>query len=104
MDRVTMEYSLDQNVIYEHLGGEFTGKIVGQSGDYFIILLDQPLPDRTKAVLVPSAICRPLTCHWCRDTQRVAVTPFTLEQYNTNTIPMKECPYCTEAKSEVKSS
>jgi len=37
-------------------------------------------------------------CNWCLDTKRVAVTPFTTEQYTNGTIPMKECPYCSGRK------
>ena len=89
MNRETMEYSIGQHVVYEY-GGKFTGKIAGQSGEDFIVLLDNP-PRTRKAVLVPSGIIRPLICHWCMDTKKIYVPSFTgLE----SVIPQVDCPYC----------
>jgi hypothetical protein len=106
MESETMEYALDQRVIYEHLGGDATGKIVGESGDQFIIELDRPLNDGTRATLVPSEAVRPLTCYWCRDTQKVYATPVTLGQYQSGDIPMVDCPCvkgrCTCCKEIVR--
>lgn len=96
MDRETMEYSLNQAVAYEHLGSRFTGKIVGQSGENFIVLLDFPLQDGTKAVLVPSGLAVPVSCYWCADTKLVAQTPLTGAQLESGDIPKKLCPYCTK--------
>ena len=101
MDRETMEYSLNQNVQYEFGGSTFTGKIVGGNEDKFIVLLDRPLSDGSTAALVPSGMCVPLSCHWCRDTQRVVDTPFTLGQHEADAIPTKPCPYCTERQPAV---
>lgn len=89
-----MSYSVNQNVIFD---GSCTGKALGtdfNSLDRTIVLLDRPLTDGTKAVSVPTGELKSVACHWCRDTTKVAVTPFTTEQYETNTIPTKECPYC----------
>jgi len=93
-----MEYAIDQPVIFdEHLGyGELTGKITGHSGEDFIITLDQRLHDGTRTVLVPAAIVRPLACHWCRDTQKVAASPVTGEQIASGGIPQVDCQYCTK--------
>lgn len=89
-----MEYASNQTVIYEWLGKSFTGKIVGQNNPVnFIVLLDSPLHNGTRAVCVPSDIIRPLVCHWCQDTKKVNVQSFTgLE----SDIPQKDCPYCCQ--------
>lgn len=94
-----MEYCANQNVVYEQDGKNFTGQIVGHSGGDFIVLLDkhQQLADGSRAVLVPSGIVRPLTCHWCQDTKKVYSTPITGAQLESGDIPQKECPYCTDA-------
>jgi hypothetical protein len=110
MDRETMDYSLNQNVIFdseEMLRGKLsdaeynaiagtrqTGEITGHFSNYFIVWLDQKLANGEQSVLVPADACQPLTCHWCRDSKKVPVTPFTMPQYETNTIPTKDCPYC----------
>jgi hypothetical protein len=94
---MNMEYTINQPVIYEHLGGKlkFTGKIAGQSGEKtFIVRLDSPLRDGTKAMLIPSGLVRPLACHWCQDTKKVNVPSFTGAQAESGTIPQKDCPYC----------
>jgi hypothetical protein len=114
MDRDTMEYSLKQNVLFdaeEMFRGRLTdeeyaeiaetqrtGKIVGHFSNYFIVSLDQALKNGETAVLVPADACRPLTCHWCRDTKKVNDTPFTMGQYEADAIPMRECPYCAPKK------
>jgi hypothetical protein len=99
MDRETMEYALDQNVVFEHGVGSLTGKITGHFGDNFIITLDQKLDDGRETVLVPALAVRPLTCHWCRDSQKVYATPYTLAQAESGNIPTKDCPYCTKTKT-----
>jgi hypothetical protein len=97
---IVFDYPIDQAVVF----GKTTGKIVGKTflgiatTATCIVLLDQPLPDGTKAVLVPADDLRLLTCHWCLDTKQVADTPFTTERYNADAILMKECPYCSERK------
>jgi hypothetical protein len=39
-------------------------------------------------------LVKPPACYWCLDAKRVAVTPFTTEQHDNGTVPVKECPYC----------
>ena len=108
-----MEYSLNQNVIFlaEDMlrgrlseaeyngitGTQRTGKVVGHFSEYFIIKLDATLPDGETAVLVPADACKPLVCHWCRDSKRVADTPFTMGQHEADALPTKDCPHCTQA-------
>jgi len=85
-------------IVDEDRGLQTTGKILGAAttdNALYIVLLDRPFPE-VKAVLVNADNLRLLTCHWCRDTQLVTVTPFTGEQRDSNTIPTKPCPYCTE--------
>lgn len=110
MNRETMEYSLNQNIIFygedmlrgklseaeyaKVSGKKFTGTITGHFSDNFLVKLDFKLSDGCTAVLVPADACRPLTCHWCQDSKLVNDTPFTMGQYESGTIPMKECPYC----------
>jgi hypothetical protein len=92
-----METIINQSVIYDQRIYEHrqaTGKVVGRYDENFIILLDSPLRDGTKAVVVPSDAVKPLACHWCRDSKKVAATPVTLGQYKSGDIPQKECPYC----------
>jgi hypothetical protein len=96
MDRETMEYSLNQTVAFEYIAKTRTGKIIGHSGDNFIVLLDQKLAKGESAVLVPADRCRPLVCHWCLDKRKVPAGSFTKGQADTNTIPMVDCPYCDE--------
>jgi hypothetical protein len=94
---MNMETIIDQPVIYDQRIYEHckaTGKIIGRYDLNLIILLDRPLRDGTKAVLVPSDIVHPLACHWCRDTKKVSVTPITGAQFESNDIPQKDCPYC----------
>lgn len=111
-----MEYSLNQNVIflaedmlrgrlseaeYNGIAGtQRTGKVVGHFSEYFIIKLDATLPDGETAVLVPADACKPLTCHWCRDTKKTTNTPFTMGQHEAGCVPTKECPYCADNASE----
>ncbi len=95
---IVFEYSIDQAVVFD---GKTTGKVLGKvssGSNIYIIRLDQPQPDGTKAIVVHADDLRLLTCHWCLDTKQMADTPFTTEQYDTNTIPVKECPYCSERK------
>jgi hypothetical protein len=110
MDRETMDYSLNQNVIFdseEMLRGKLsdaeydaiagtrqTGEITGHFSNYFIVWLDQKLANGEQSVLVPADACKPLTCHWCRDSKLTNDTPFTIGQYEANAMPMKACPYC----------
>ena len=105
-----MDYSLNQNVIFDSeemfrgrlsdaefaaiAGTRRTGKITGHFSDYFIVSLDLKLPSGEESVLVPAGACKPLACHWCRDAKRVGVTPFTMPQYESKTIPTMPCPYC----------
>jgi hypothetical protein len=112
MEGETMAYALDQIVIFsaedmlrsrpsdaeyaELFATQRTGKITGESGENFIVTLDQQLRDGTKTVLVPSGSVRPLTCYWCRDTQKVYATPVTKGQMESGDIPEKDCPYCNK--------
>lgn len=97
-----MEYAIDQPIVFSKWvcdsrgdrEATLTGRIGGHAGDSFIVLLDHKLEDGTRALVVHSESVRPLSCHWCLDTQKVAVTPFTIEQYETGTIPQAACPYC----------
>jgi hypothetical protein len=99
---ISFMYPIDQDVLI--LDTKKTGRVLGvatNDNDYFqhllvgyyIVRLDQPTPD-AKAILVHENNLRLLTCHWCQDSQQVPVTPFTMEQYETNTIPTKPCPEC----------
>ena len=103
-----MEYAIDQPVIYEYplSGCRGTGKIVGHSGEHFIISLDKPLRDGTRAMLVHSEVVRPLSCHWCLDTQKVYATPVTGAQIASGDIPKVDCPCvrsaCTCCKDKVR--
>ena len=85
-------YPVDQAVL---ISGTASGKILGPASakNCYIVLLDQPLPG-AKAIIVHEDDLRILTCHWCRDTQKVDCTPFTIEQYETNTIPQRPCAEC----------
>ena len=105
-----MEYSLNQNVIFDSeemfrgklsdeefaaiAGTRRTGKITGHFSDYFIVSLDLKLASGEGSVLVPADACKPLSCHWCRDSKRTGDTPFTMGQYEADAIPTKPCPYC----------
>jgi hypothetical protein len=96
MEMETMEYALDQKVIFDAedilrnrvsdveyaklFATQRTGKITGEFGENFIITLDQRLPDGTKSVVVPSGSVRPIACYWCRDTQKVYATPVTADR------------------------
>lgn len=106
----TMEYAIDQSVIFDSeemlrgklsneeyaaiFGTRSTGKITGHFSTNFIIALDIPLRDGTKAVLVPSAVCRPLNCHWCQDRKKLHAYSFTGGQSASDTIPVIDCAYC----------
>jgi hypothetical protein len=100
---IVFTYPIDQTVLL--LDSKKTGRVLGMTDHdvvddaHYIVLLDQPTPE-AKAIIVHENNMRLLTCHWCRDTKQVAVTPFTEGQYNTNAIPTKECPYCSERKPE----
>lgn len=89
-----MEYAINQRVKYAHLG--FTGKIIGHSGENFIILLDSPTSDGSSAVLTPADSVEPLDCTWCGDTQKITVPSFTMAQVEAGEIPEVDCPYCVE--------
>jgi hypothetical protein len=94
---VAFMYSIDQNVMI--LNRKTTGKVLGAADadvcleNYYLVKIDLP-GEGPKAILVHEDNLKLLTCHWCRDTQQVPVTPFTIEQYETNTIPQKPCPEC----------
>ncbi len=99
MERETMEYSIDQSVTFEHWGSPLTGKIVGESGENFIVLLDHRLnngtkDDGTKAMLVPAGFVRPIACYWCADTKKVEGVPVTSAQIESRDMPQITCPYC----------
>jgi hypothetical protein len=112
MERETMEYALDQKVIFdaedilrgrvsdaeyaELYATQRTGRIAGESGENFIVTLDQRLHDGTTAVIVPSGSVRPIACYWCRDTQKVSATPVTGAHVESGDIPRVDCPYCTK--------
>ena len=113
MDAETMEYSLNQNVVFlaedallgrlsdeeygRIVGTKLTGKVTGHFSDNFIVSLDRALSNGETSVLVAMDACKPLLCHWCLDKQRVPDSPFTAGQHAANAIPTKDCPYCTEA-------
>ena len=87
-------YPINQAILI--LDSNVSGKVLGPvQGDSYIVQLDQPTPV-TKAIIVHEDNMRILDCHWCRDSQRVPETPFYIGQYETDTIPTKPCPYCTE--------
>src|SRR5208283_3743154 len=103
LEGIVFTYSVDQNVVILNTStasnpslatGKILGKTSGGAG-YYIVKLDRPTSE-AKAILVHEDELRLLTCHWCQDSEWVAVTPLTGEQIKTNTIPMKPCPYCTE--------
>jgi hypothetical protein len=102
---IVFEYPIDQAVIFNGVTGKVLSKVAHIHGvavnDTYIVMLDQPQSDGTKAVITHADALRLLSCHWCRDTHVVAVTPFTTEQYDTNAIPTKACPYCTERPARV---
>jgi hypothetical protein len=122
MERETMEYAINQVVIFsaedmlrgrpsdaeyaELFATQRTGKITGESGENFIVTLDQQLRDGSKTVLVPSGSVRPLTCYWCRDTKKVVATPVTGAQIKSGDIPEVDCPCvrsrCTCCKDRVR--
>lgn len=109
-----MEYAIDQDVIFhaedmlrgrksdaeyaELFAKRLTGRIVGEAGENFIVRLDIPLSDGTKAVVVPPAAAQPVACHWCRDEKRVWKTGFTLEQYEAGAAPQMDCPCCVPCR------
>jgi hypothetical protein len=110
MDRETMEYSLNQNVVflaedallgrlsdeeYERIvGTKLTGKVTGHFSDNFIVTLFQALSNGETSVLVAMDACKPLSCHWCQDRKLVPAGSFTLGQHEANAIPKEACPYC----------
>lgn len=114
-----MEYSLNQEVVFygeeallgrlsdeeyaKLFGKKLTGKVIGHFSDNFIVKLNQALSNGETAVLVGAYACKPLTCHWCLDTRRVPVTPFTIRQHEADAVPMTDCPYCDEV-AELKRS
>jgi len=85
-------YPVDQAVLISDMA---TGKVLGpaSAANCYIVELDSPLPG-AKAIIVHEDDLRLLTCHWCRDTKKVAQTPFTREQQDTNTIPTRPCAEC----------
>lgn len=97
---IAFMYPIDQAVLISE--GNKSGKVLSEPilGNHYIVLLDHP-GDGSKAVIVHGDGMQLVTCHWCRDSQEVPVTPITGEQYDSCTIPTKPCPYCTE-KVEVE--
>lgn len=104
MEGIMFTYPVDQAVI---INGRTTGKVLGTVqqhkekrpwqgvGLQYIVLLDQPTPG-AKAIVVHEDDMQLLTCHWCRDTQLVPDTPFTIQQHYADELSTKPCPYCTE--------
>lgn len=108
--KIETEFAIDQQVRFSFPDGEHTGKVVGrpltpemvvmtlneamESPDIFIVLLDYPVNGQ-KAILVSASLMEPVHCFWCKDSKLVQSYSFTGEQYDTDTIPMRDCPYCT---------
>jgi hypothetical protein len=97
LEGIVFTYPVDQKVL---IVGGASGKVMGpaSASNCYIVALDQPLPG-AKAIIVHEDDLRILSCNWCRDTKQVAQTPFTIDQYDTNTIPTRPCAECCKEEA-----
>lgn len=93
---------IGQDVVVSLPTTQVTGTVLSNATVRFfglyIIKLDSPLKGE-RAIIMPTSNIKPLSCRWCLDTKKVGVTPFTIGEYISKTIPDKPCPYCTRKEA-----